>query len=226
MLGIKRAAAEHMPDFKKNLDPLASKRLCKKIGEEKEEGLDGENSLSKSKGLYKAPIEKKEKVEWTAEEMRNLFLLYKQYGTRWVTISKHLPGHTDSDAKNKFYTTLKRVATQAHLEDPIRFSGRNSKCKRNLVQFVDIAMNYSHLVPSKKGRKSHTERLMARTQGLLFPKASPLPQPSQQLFQNLCLVPAPIPYVMIPFYQPGTPFVESGIGSWMISQGWTNNYNG
>lgn len=103
--------------------------------------------------------------------MQTLFQLYKSLGSRWVAISKYLPRHTEGDIKNKFYTTLKRVATQAQLEDPVHYDSHFVKCKKNLIQFVDAAIQYSHLLSSKKGRKKNCDKLKARSEGLLFPKS-------------------------------------------------------
>lgn len=105
--------------------------------------------------------------------------MYKQLGCRWVAISKYLTRHTEGDIKNKFYTTLKRVATQAQLEDPIRFNSDFEKCKSNLVQFVDAAMQYGHLLSSKKGRKKNSDKVKARTVGLLFPKSISPTRPTE-----------------------------------------------
>lgn len=113
-------------------------------------------------------------------------------------MTQHLPRHTEGDIKNKFYTTLKRVATQAQLEDPIRYSSQFVKCKKNLVQFVDAAIEYGHLLSSKKGRKKNTDKLRARTQGMLFPKSlSPnrpmgffsIPNSPGRYYTNVCAMP-------------------------------------
>eukprot|EP00826_Nyctotherus_ovalis_P025178 TRINITY_DN1948_c0_g1_i1.p1 TRINITY_DN1948_c0_g1~~TRINITY_DN1948_c0_g1_i1.p1 ORF type:complete len:169 (+),score=32.10 TRINITY_DN1948_c0_g1_i1:424-930(+) len=120
-------------------------------------------------------------------------------GAKWVAISKQLPGRTEGEVKNKFYTTLKRVATQAQLENPVAFDAKFVKCKQNLVQFVDAAIQYNHLLPSKKGRKRNSDKLKARRQGLLFPKS---PSPPMKEEANGCgLTPGvfygvPVPYVV------------------------------
>lgn len=171
----------------------------------------------KSRALRSSKI--KERNVWTIEETQELFQLYKEYGTRWTTIAQHLPRHDENDAKNKFYTTLKRVATQAQLEDPIRYGGKLQRCKKNLVQFVDVAMKYSHLVPSKKGRKKNADKIKARTEGILFPKVPPLPQPilpsmttgpGAQWAQSVYLAQAPVQYMVVPLYHPMAPVFHAG----------------
>ena len=137
--------------------------------------------------------------------------MYKEYGASWVNIVKHLPNHTASDIKNKFYTTLKKIATQAQIEDPIRYSGDLKRCKKDLVQFVDIALKYTHLIPSKKGRKKNIDKINARVHGLLFPKTPPqlkvssimnFVPPSYPIWpQSLCFIHPPVQSFLLPYYQ-------------------------
>eukprot|EP00826_Nyctotherus_ovalis_P001433 TRINITY_DN10225_c0_g1_i12.p1 TRINITY_DN10225_c0_g1~~TRINITY_DN10225_c0_g1_i12.p1 ORF type:complete len:281 (+),score=25.54 TRINITY_DN10225_c0_g1_i12:159-1001(+) len=151
----------------------------------------------------------RKQIEWTVEETQKLFTLYKELGARWVLISKYLPGHNENDTKNKFYTTLKRVATQAQLEDPTRYGGKLEKCKSNLIQFVDAAMKYGHLLSSKKGRKKNSDKAKARLHRILFPKSSLLSMESESVQdeaelvvpQRVCLVQGGIPFVLVPYYQ-------------------------
>lgn len=156
-------------------------------------------------------------MDWSNEETILLLKLYKSLGSKWVAISKSLPGRTESEVKNKFYTTLKRVATRAQMEDPVLYNSQFEKCKKNLIQFVDAAIQYNHLLPSKKGRKKNSDKVKARSQGLLFPKSlSPL-RPMNQMqfipvqssvlpqypcFQNMAPSP-PVPqYPMTSWYPP------------------------
>lgn len=167
-----------------------------------------------------------------------MFQLYKEFGTKWTIISRHLPNHDENDAKNRFYTTLKRVATQAQLEDPIKYDKREPKCRKNLVQFVDLARKYSHLIPSKKGRKKDVEKARARTQGILFHDNQPLPPSTQPMTDmqllgnsvwpaNYCFLPPPVQYVIIPYLQSGTGLLQSGTTLFNLipNHGKVNNYN-
>jgi len=110
------------------------------------------------------------KNAWTQEELTRLFSSYKIYGTKWSVMVQLFPGRTENDIKNKFYTTLKRVATRAQLEDPEKYSPSFIKCKSNLVQFVDAAMLYGSLLPSKRGRKRNTDRLEAEQNCMIVQK--------------------------------------------------------
>jgi len=64
---------------------------------------------------------------------------------------------------------LKKVATQAQLEDPIRFNSQFIKSKKNLIQFVDAAATYGQNLPSKRGRKRNIDRQLAPRNPVLFP---------------------------------------------------------
>ena len=42
------------------------------------------------------------------EEERIIFDLHKTYGNKWAQISNEMPGRTDNQIKNQFYSTLRR----------------------------------------------------------------------------------------------------------------------
>jgi len=77
--------------------------------------------------------------------------------------------------KNKFYSILKKVATLAQLENPKKYDSNFIKCKRNLLQFIDLAILYGFKLPSKRGRKKKDEKEYAKRNPLLFP-----PEPRQE----------------------------------------------
>ncbi len=124
--------------------------------------------------LYEEDYKKEEeKTPWTEEDTQKLLMWYKILGSKWSTISHKFPGRSENDVKNRFYTTLKRVATRAQIEDPVRYSSTFIKCKENLVQFVDAAILYGQYLPSKRGRKKNSEKKLAATQSILFPSLDP-----------------------------------------------------
>ena len=50
------------------------------------------------------------KGNWTEDEDRILFETQKKVGNFWAAIAKRLPGRTDLQVKNRFYTTMRKEA--------------------------------------------------------------------------------------------------------------------
>ena len=48
------------------------------------------------------------KGEWTDDEEAILIAMHQHHGNRWANISKQLPGRSDNDVKNHWYSTIKR----------------------------------------------------------------------------------------------------------------------
>ncbi len=128
------------------------------------------------------------KRPWGDDEIRKLFMSYKVFGTRWSVIAQKFEGRTENDLKNKFYTTLKRVATRAQLEDPKQYTPSFIKCKSNLLQFVDAAILYSQQLPSKRGRKKNIEKQLAMKNAIIFHAKS-----ASCALETSSLPPQPVP---------------------------------
>ena len=92
---------------------------------------------------------KPSKSPWTEEEDRSLFKLYKTFGSKWSAIAKELEGRSENEVKNRFYSTLRRIATKKAQDQPIKVQQR----KATLLQYVDDAFEYGHSCTSKRGRK-------------------------------------------------------------------------
>jgi Myb-like DNA-binding domain len=52
------------------------------------------------------------KGEWADEEEAILIAMHEIHGSKWASISKHLPGRSDNDAKNHWYSTIQRKFMQ------------------------------------------------------------------------------------------------------------------
>lgn len=52
------------------------------------------------------------KGEWTDDEEAILIALHEHHGNRWANISKQLPGRSDNDVKNHWYSTIQRKFQQ------------------------------------------------------------------------------------------------------------------
>jgi hypothetical protein len=51
------------------------------------------------------------KGDWSIEEDYNIFNLFSVYGSKWSKIALSLPGRTENSIKNRFYSTLRRIAS-------------------------------------------------------------------------------------------------------------------
>jgi Myb-like DNA-binding domain len=52
------------------------------------------------------------KGEWTDNEESILIAMHEQHGNRWAAIAKQLPGRSDNDVKNHWYSTIQRKFQQ------------------------------------------------------------------------------------------------------------------
>ena len=52
------------------------------------------------------------KAKWTEDEERLLFQLYNKFGPKWCSLVCHFENRTENSIKNRFYSTLRRVATE------------------------------------------------------------------------------------------------------------------
>jgi hypothetical protein len=92
------------------------------------------------------------KMDWTEEEDKRLFTLFKKEGPHWSRLANAFSGRTDNQIKNRFYSTLRRVATKKRCTDPSVLPDR-AQCKQELLKFVDDALEYGRTCWSKRGRK-------------------------------------------------------------------------
>jgi hypothetical protein len=83
-----------------------------------------------------------------------LFALYKEKGSCWSTIAQEFPGRNENQVKNRFYSTLRRLATKESAAVNTNAQELFPKTKkRDLLKYVDEAMVDGHSCSSKRGRK-------------------------------------------------------------------------
>eukprot|EP00826_Nyctotherus_ovalis_P064403 TRINITY_DN9446_c0_g4_i1.p1 TRINITY_DN9446_c0_g4~~TRINITY_DN9446_c0_g4_i1.p1 ORF type:complete len:248 (+),score=7.54 TRINITY_DN9446_c0_g4_i1:258-1001(+) len=109
--------------------------------------------VSSQRKIYEKKKRNRILSKWSVTEDRKLFQLYKQHGSVWPFIAREFPNKTESQVKNRFYSTLRRVATWHNIKKnlPQKNYIRMSKCE--LVKYIDAAIKYGHKCFSKRGRK-------------------------------------------------------------------------
>lgn len=98
---------------------------------------------------------------WTEEEDQKLFKLYKEKGSRWSLLTSQFPGRNENQIKNRFYSTLRRLAKKS----PSPTNHKIKIGKDYLIQFVDDAILYGHNCRSKRGRKPKGSKLSHDSSG-------------------------------------------------------------
>ena len=150
-------------------------------------------------------LELPEKITWSEEDDKKLFVLFKQYGSKWSTIAKEYKNRTENQVKNRFYSTLRRIATKKKRENPNSHIPE-PKSKNDLLQYVDDALEYGHNCCSKRGRmKKRAEPLLASGDGVEFTpfsfpptKVSAISPPQMMLpYMNYNMIPNMMPYMPI-----------------------------
>jgi len=95
------------------------------------------------------------KGEWTDDEEAILIALHQQHGNRWANISKVLPGRSDNDVKNHWYSTIQRKfqqhgkdkMTQAALQKVNGLTLSTPNPNTNLVWTANQGWRYNHAPP-------------------------------------------------------------------------------
>eukprot|EP00826_Nyctotherus_ovalis_P027481 TRINITY_DN2147_c0_g1_i7.p1 TRINITY_DN2147_c0_g1~~TRINITY_DN2147_c0_g1_i7.p1 ORF type:complete len:274 (+),score=73.64 TRINITY_DN2147_c0_g1_i7:455-1276(+) len=97
-------------------------------------------------------MQNRQTVEWSEEADQKLFRLFKEKGSCWSVIAVDFPGLSENQVKNRFYSTLRRLATKKAMDNPNGEQLPKTK-KKDLIAFVDEAIAYGHSCSSKRGRK-------------------------------------------------------------------------
>ena len=141
---------------------------------EEQKGLSSDSYCGKRNGW------KPSKAIWTEDEDRRLFILYKSLGSKWSLVAKELPGRSENEVKNRFYSTLRRIATK-------KSQGSSSKVqqrKATLLQYVDDAIEYGHSCSSKRGRKKKQSNSPRAEEASVFKPFPVSPKPCLPVASN------------------------------------------
>ena len=84
------------------------------------------------------------KGDWTDDEEAVLIALHEHHGNRWANIAKQLPGRSDNDVKNHWYSTIQRKFQQHGKE--VSFSSRPSN---TFVKCIATASVLTHPLDMK-----------------------------------------------------------------------------
>lgn len=67
--------------------------------------------------------------KWTSSEDEQIFNLYQKFGSSWSKIAKGMQGRPENSIKNRFYSTLRRIASDRRKANLI--ASRSGRKKRN-----------------------------------------------------------------------------------------------
>lgn len=84
--------------------------------------------------------------EWSEEEEQILFRAQEELGNKWALIARELPGRTDNNIKNYFYSTLRKALRKVNAY--VYLHKRSSY--RNVKEFNQQNLNKIIIVSEKK----------------------------------------------------------------------------
>lgn len=86
------------------------------------------------------------KGSWEPEEDYIIFKLFKKLGSKWSTISNYIAGRTENSIKNRFYSTLRRIASETRKNEKNNQNDEKENNKNdqklslsNLMEYFNIA---------------------------------------------------------------------------------------
>lgn len=148
----------------------------------KQNNEPSENKSDEQKESESISVEKDESKPnarpWTEEEDRLLFELYKVKGSVWSAIAKNFNGRTENNLKNRFYSTLRRIARKK--TKGLTNAELISKINQNILDYVDEALESGHTCFSKRGRPKKVIRNAEKSEKNKEVKVevvAPAPQP-------------------------------------------------
>lgn len=129
-----------------------------KLLEEVKQSAANPKPKSKKAITTSATSRVKSQIKWSEEDDKKLFTLYKQKGSLWSLIARKFDGRTESDVKNRFYSTLRRIARKKTKDMKACDRVNSNKIKHNILDYVDEALEYGHTCFSKRGRPRKTDK--------------------------------------------------------------------
>ncbi len=79
------------------------------------------------------------KGNWSAKEDYQIFQLYNQYGSKWAKIASYLNGRTENSIKNRFYSTLRRIAYE-HQKKITDNTKNKIRYQKDLLKYIPQAI--------------------------------------------------------------------------------------
>jgi hypothetical protein len=81
------------------------------------------------------------KGNWTSDEDYMIFKLFSEYGSKWAKISSFLKGRTENSIKNRFYSTLRRLAYEKQKKENVSQIPRDKFIsQKDLLLYLPVAI--------------------------------------------------------------------------------------
>jgi len=91
------------------------------------------------------------KGNWEPEEDYMIFKLFQQFGSQWSKINLYFQNRTENSIKNRFYSTLRRIAAQNKKDTTTNEPGSSAKIKLDsLLKYIPEAIKEKSEKLSKK----------------------------------------------------------------------------
>ena len=76
------------------------------------------------------------KANWDQLEEEQFILTHKLHGNKWAEISKHIPGRSDNNIKNHFYSKIRTVIGKISKQDPSNELYQSAEICKQMLYFV------------------------------------------------------------------------------------------
>jgi hypothetical protein len=103
--------------------------------------IEGRSGKQCRERWYNSLCPEVKKGNWTSVEDFMIFKSYKEYGSKWARIASFLKGRTENSIKNRFYSTLRRIAYENQKKDITQNISREKVVsQKDLIQFLPEAL--------------------------------------------------------------------------------------